>query len=84
MVPAFIANIWAAFAKQIVIGVAVLALGLAVWLHGYARGKDNVQAKWDAAVAKEVARGDKARADARRAVAAGRLRHGADPWNRNR
>lgn len=77
-------TIWSAFGKQIVIVGAVALLAGGVWLHGYAKGKDNVQRKWDAATQAEIARGNKARADAVRSVTSGRVRSGADPWNRNR
>ena len=48
-------------------GVSVLAIGGAYLkgdIHGYHKGRDEVQAKWDAATAADIKRGDEARREA--------------------
>jgi len=54
------------------LGGAAVALVLVggIWLHGFNKGKDHVQAKWDAAVQRAIERGEKARTDAERDVGA--------------
>jgi hypothetical protein len=79
--PPLAASIFGAFGKQIAIGALVLVLGLGTWLHGYGKGKDRVQRKWDAAIAAEQKAGTAARDRAESIIRSGRVR-GRDPFNR--
>ena len=66
-------------------GVIVAAFIGGIYIKGYVDGKQNVQAKWDAAIQAAIERGENARDEAERTVPAkpepGGLRH--DRFNRD-
>lgn len=67
------------------LGIAAIALALVagIYLKGHSDGSASIQRKWDAAVKAAIERGEKARSDAERGIAADPdgLR---DPDNRDR
>lgn len=61
MIPAFLI-------RWLIAGGVGLALVTGVWLHGYSKGKANVQAKWDAAEARALGNAVDAREKAERSI----------------